>query len=142
LRRGGASSDDRYAWTGEAEGRPDPPKTGRGRLERAAAASRREALPVVVVRIVHRRAITHPAAVARRRLASLTRRPGGIGRTHGNRQAATEVPEVAAEAYCVKCKTKREIKDAVQITMKNGRPATEGKCPVCGTKMFKIGAAG
>jgi hypothetical protein len=48
---------------------------------------------------------------------------------------------MAAEAYCVKCKTKREIKDAVQITMKNGRPATEGKCPVCGTKMFKIGAA-
>lgn len=48
---------------------------------------------------------------------------------------------MAAEAYCVKCKQKREIKDAVQITMKNGRPATEGKCPVCGTKMFKIGAA-
>jgi hypothetical protein len=23
--------------------------------------------------------------------------------------------------------------------MKNGKPATEGKCPVCGTKMFKIG---
>ena len=53
----------------------------------------------------------------------------------------TEVPQVAAEAYCVKCKTKRQIKDAVQITMKNGRPATEGKCPECGTKMFKIGAA-
>jgi RNase P subunit RPR2 len=48
---------------------------------------------------------------------------------------------MAAQAYCVKCKTKREMKDAVQITMKNGRPATEGKCPVCGTKMFKIGAA-
>jgi hypothetical protein len=48
---------------------------------------------------------------------------------------------MAAEAYCVKCKTKREIKDAQQIQMKNGRPATEGKCPVCGTKMFKIGAA-
>lgn len=46
-----------------------------------------------------------------------------------------------AEAYCVKCKQKREIKDAVQIQMKNGRPATEGKCPECGTKMFKIGAA-
>jgi len=52
-----------------------------------------------------------------------------------------EDSHVAAEAYCVKCKTKREISDAVQITMKNGRPATEGKCPVCGTKMFKIGAA-
>jgi NAD-dependent SIR2 family protein deacetylase len=48
---------------------------------------------------------------------------------------------VAAEAYCVKCKAKREIKDAVQTTMKNGRPATVGKCPVCETKMFKIGAA-
>ncbi len=44
-------------------------------------------------------------------------------------------------AYCVKCKAKREIKDATQITMKNGRPATEGKCPECGTKMFKIGAS-
>ena len=48
---------------------------------------------------------------------------------------------MAAEAYCVKCKTKREMKDATQITMKNGRPATAGKCPECGTKMFKIGAA-
>jgi hypothetical protein len=48
---------------------------------------------------------------------------------------------MAAEAYCVKCKTKREILNPVVITMKNGRPATEGKCPVCGTKMFKIGAA-
>ena len=47
----------------------------------------------------------------------------------------------APQAYCVKCKTKREIKDPAQIQMKNGRPATEGKCPVCGTKMFKIGAA-
>ncbi|HXB84446.1 MAG TPA: DUF5679 domain-containing protein [Candidatus Acidoferrum sp.] len=61
--------------------------------------------------------------------------PNGIG-------GPTEVAQLAAEAYCVKCKAKREIKDAVQITMKNGRPATEGKCPVCGTKMFKIGSAG
>lgn len=49
---------------------------------------------------------------------------------------------MAAEAYCVKCKTKREIKDAVQVKMKNGKPATQGTCPQCGTKMFKIGAAG
>lgn len=46
-----------------------------------------------------------------------------------------------AQGYCVKCKASREIKDAKQITMKNGRPATEGLCPVCGTKIFKIGAA-
>ena len=43
------------------------------------------------------------------------------------------------EAYCVKCRAKREIKDAKSITMKNGRPATQGVCPVCGTKMFRIG---
>ncbi|MDA0677320.1 MAG: DUF5679 domain-containing protein [Chloroflexi bacterium] len=43
------------------------------------------------------------------------------------------------EAYCMKCKTKCTMSNAEQITMKNGRPATQGKCPVCGTKMFKIG---
>ena len=47
----------------------------------------------------------------------------------------------AATGYCMKCKTQREIKNAKPITMKNGRPATEGTCPVCSTKMFKIGAS-
>ncbi len=45
-----------------------------------------------------------------------------------------------AAGYCMKCKTQREMKNAKQITMKNGRPATEGVCPECGTRMFKIGA--
>ncbi len=49
---------------------------------------------------------------------------------------------MATEAYCVKCKTKRTMKSEEQITMKNGRPATQGICPVCGTKMFKIGSSG
>ena len=44
------------------------------------------------------------------------------------------------EAYCLKCRTKREMKDEQQITMKNGKPATQGICPECGTKMFKIGS--
>jgi len=43
------------------------------------------------------------------------------------------------QAYCMKCRTKREMKDARAITMKNGKPATQGMCPVCGTKMFRIG---
>jgi len=43
------------------------------------------------------------------------------------------------QAYCVKCKAKREMKDTKSITMKNGRPATQGVCPACGTKMFRIG---
>ena len=46
---------------------------------------------------------------------------------------------VVAEAYCVKCKAKREVKNPQNITMKNGKPALSGTCPVCGTKVFKIG---
>ena len=43
------------------------------------------------------------------------------------------------EGYCLKCRQKREIKDARAVTLKNGRPATEGACPDCGTKIVKIG---
>ena len=43
------------------------------------------------------------------------------------------------EGYCVKCKSKREMQSEKKVTMKNGRPATQGICSVCGTKMFKIG---
>ncbi|MEJ2046993.1 MAG: DUF5679 domain-containing protein [Dehalococcoidia bacterium] len=43
------------------------------------------------------------------------------------------------QAYCVKCRTKREMKNPAQITMRNGKPATLGTCPVCGTKLFRIG---
>jgi Zn finger protein HypA/HybF involved in hydrogenase expression len=44
----------------------------------------------------------------------------------------------AVEGYCVKCKAKREIKDAKQVEMANGRKAMKGVCPKCGTGMFKI----
>jgi NAD-dependent SIR2 family protein deacetylase len=43
------------------------------------------------------------------------------------------------EAYCVKCKAKKEMKSPKGVTMKNKKPATTGTCPTCGTKMFKIG---
>ena len=46
------------------------------------------------------------------------------------------------EGYCVKCRTKREIKDSKEVTMpgKGGvtRRAMTGTCGVCGTKMFRI----
>jgi DNA-directed RNA polymerase subunit RPC12/RpoP len=48
--------------------------------------------------------------------------------------------EYTMEAYCVKCKAKVEIKNPEKITMKNGKPATKGECPNCGTKVFRIGA--
>lgn len=43
------------------------------------------------------------------------------------------------QAYCMKCKTKREIKDPQPVFTGKGTPATQGICPVCGTKMFKMG---
>lgn len=48
---------------------------------------------------------------------------------------------MSVTGYCMKCKAKTEIKDPQQVTMKNGKPATSGVCPTCGTKIYKIGAA-
>ena len=45
------------------------------------------------------------------------------------------------QAYCMKCRGKVEIKNAKAITMKNGKPATQGVCPKCSTKVFRIGKA-
>ena len=45
------------------------------------------------------------------------------------------------QAYCMKCRAKKEMKDTRGVTLKNGRPATQGICPTCGTKMFRIGKA-
>lgn len=57
------------------------------------------------------------------------------------RAAAEDRRRNLVEAYCLKCREKREMSNPTPITMKNGKPATEGKCPTCGTKMFKIGKA-
>ncbi len=53
----------------------------------------------------------------------------------------SEMEVVHMEGYCFKCRTKREIKDAKSVTLKNGRPANQGVCPTCGTKIFRIGKA-
>ena len=45
------------------------------------------------------------------------------------------------QAYCVKDRKKVEIKNPKSITMKNGKPAITGICPICGTKVFRIGKA-
>ena len=42
------------------------------------------------------------------------------------------------QAYCVKCKAKKPMAGAVESVLKNGRKAIKGKCPTCGTGMFKI----
>ena len=42
-------------------------------------------------------------------------------------------------AYCMKCKTKREMKNPQPVFTSKGTPATQGVCPVCSTKMFRMG---
>lgn len=46
-----------------------------------------------------------------------------------------------ATAYCMKCRRKVEIRNPRQIILKNRRPAMQGVCPSCGTKVFRIGKA-
>ena len=43
------------------------------------------------------------------------------------------------DAYCVKCKTKREMIEAQAEYTATGTPGTRGKCPVCGTTLYKMG---
>ena len=51
-----------------------------------------------------------------------------------------KIPDsVSQDAYCVKCKTKRIIKNPEETIMKNGRPAIKGFCSVCNCKVFRIG---
>lgn len=49
---------------------------------------------------------------------------------------------MAQEAYCVKCKAKRMMKDAHETSFKGKgggtRKAMTGVCEKCGTKMFRI----
>ena len=43
------------------------------------------------------------------------------------------------EAYCMKCKAKREMKDPVADFNAKASPVTIGVCSVCGTKLYRMG---
>jgi DNA topoisomerase I len=43
------------------------------------------------------------------------------------------------EAYCMKCKTKREIQNPEATFNAKASPVTIGTCPVCGTKLYRMG---
>ena len=43
------------------------------------------------------------------------------------------------QAYCFKCKAKREISDPKPVFTSKRTPATRGTCPECGTKVFRMG---
>ena len=44
------------------------------------------------------------------------------------------------QIYCLKCKTKTGSRDVQRVTLKNGRPATQGICIDCGARKSRIGA--
>ncbi len=43
------------------------------------------------------------------------------------------------QAYCVRCKKSKEMKNPKAVRMKNGRKATKGSCPTCNCGMYRIG---
>ncbi len=47
---------------------------------------------------------------------------------------------MALQAYCMKCKTHRDMENTEAIFLSNGTPATRGKCAVCGTTLVRMGA--
>lgn len=44
-----------------------------------------------------------------------------------------------AAAYCVKCRSDRELANGKLVMTKNNRPMMKGECPVCGTSMQVFG---
>ncbi len=42
------------------------------------------------------------------------------------------------QAYCLKCRSMRDLDTPNPVTLKNGKTAMQGPCPVCGTKMSKL----
>jgi hypothetical protein len=81
----------------------------------------------------------HNYACRRPQAALHSPQPDLVGEPRACREAAAKGGRTMPEGYCVKERKKVEIKDPQQVTMKNGRPAIQGTCPDCGTKIFKIG---
>ena len=46
---------------------------------------------------------------------------------------------ITMEAYCAKCKIKRNMLNPVEVTSKDGRPAVRGTCEVCGSNLHRFG---
>lgn len=56
--------------------------------------------------------------------------------TSRKRRANAEREPLAREAYCMKCRARREMRDPREVTTQSGRRALTGTCPECGTTMF------
>jgi hypothetical protein len=60
----------------------------------------------------------------------------GSRRIHTPEENPMADESYTGEAYCVKCKEKREFTGVV--VEKNNRRMAQGICPVCGTKVNRI----
>lgn len=49
------------------------------------------------------------------------------------------VENLKIEAYCMKCRQTREMTQPTAVFTAQAKPAVQGTCPVCGTKMFRMG---
>jgi len=61
--------------------------------------------------------------------------PNGIARVDRRKNMTAETYK--GDAYCVKCKEKREFEGTVKVS-DSGRRMAQGICPVCGTKVNRI----
>jgi pimeloyl-ACP methyl ester carboxylesterase len=54
-------------------------------------------------------------------------------------KVAISPPEpITVEAYCAKCKLKRKMLHAIEVTSKDGRQAVRGTCEVCGSNLHRF----
>ena len=45
------------------------------------------------------------------------------------------------KGYCLRCRTKQEMMETVEVTIKGGRRAVQGRCTVCDTKITRFGVS-
>jgi len=68
-------------------------------------------------------------------ISAATDQTGGVTSVQQRRLRRTNI----SLGFLMKCRKKVEIQVARFVKMKNGKPATEGVCPDCDTKVFRIG---
>lgn len=68
----------------------------------------------------------------------LKERLGRISLSHHFTKTDKEDFGMEFEAYCVKCREKRQIKDGKVEETAKGRKMAKGECPVCGTKVTRF----
>ena len=77
----------------------------------------------------------------RRRLAAKRWLAGQVRAKAEQKRQAEEKGEgcrMEYEGYCVKCRTKRTIKQGTVVKTSRGRPMAKGVCPVCGTTVTRF----